>query len=580
MRRYEGYLRPSVKPAAWPARWVVVTATGTPQPVGGRERIRATGLKGWYACEVQMSGPTVKHVENSCGSDVSGLWRLLTVAAAKPGPTWCLSARALYDWTLLGLWERLQLGTVTIRPSRQRRNPTPGERGQGRETGILMAADPPSAALLLIGEEKYALTWVCARNYGWHPDRVPAGSADTVQYLVDAVRSASLLLDRHQLGGWCITPGAMAFRAWRARYLKGSIYVANDARTNCLADESGSGGRVLSVRRGSCVQRAYAVDARGLYPALCAHGRIPMRLRATYQGPTPAGNAVNGRPAQCIARVGIRCRHPIYPRRERGRTDYPVGDFLTTLAGPELERAVKYGHVTSVMEAQEHDTETVLADFARAAYAMRCDAEKTGQAPAAALAKALAVSLVGKLAQRVQTWEECEADYADPWWGEWWGSNADGTAVRYRSLAGAVSRLRTGGLAPFAVPLMASWIWSAGRVWLWERMAVAGLKEVLYADTDGMIVTERGYGRLCDNDYIRDNEWGELRLVLGPAECEVFGPKCVRIGERIISAGRPLDQREGKEATPGYWFRRPFKADPESWLAGQWVEDFREYDGE
>lgn len=491
--------------------------------------------------------------------------------------SWCLSSRALYDWTLLGLWERMELGEVLIAPPRRQRRGHPWERGQGRETGLLLAGDPPCVAQLLVGPERRKLMWVCARNYGWRAGDPSTEGAEIVRRLVAAVTSASLSLAHHRLGGWCSTVGAMAFRAWRSQHLKGSIYVANDSISARFADAAGSGGRVQAVRGGSRHAGCYAVDARSLYPALCATGRVPVRLCATHLRAGPAQAHVHSDPGACVAVVRVRTREPIYPRRERGRSDYPVGDYVTTLAGPELEMAVKSGHIREVMEAQVYECEPVLESFARATYAMRAGAEKAGEATTATLAKALGVSLVGKLSQRVQSWEECTPDYADPWWGEWWGADAGGKIVRYRSLAGNVSRQLDAGLAPLACPMMASWIWSAGRVWLWERMACAGQSEVLYCDTDGMIVTGKGYRRLEKKGYIRDNEWGELRKLIGPAPCEVHGPKCVKIGDKTIMAGAPTEQRQAFAETPGYWFRRPFKSDPESWLDGQWVEEWRDY---
>jgi hypothetical protein len=266
---------------------------------------------------------------------------------------------------------------------------------------------------------------------------------------------------------------------------------------------------------------------------------------------------------------------PRYPRRRNGQTDYPVGTFQTVLAGPELEEAVKENAILEVGEANEYDLSSPLAAFALATYEMRCEAESRGDATSAALGKALGVALVGKLSQREVKWEEVIPDYNDPFWGEWYGPTADGGITTYRSVAGIVSRKVDVGLAAHAVPQIPIWVWSHGRNWLWQRMQVAGLASVLYADTDGLIVTSAGYARLRDAGCIRDSEWGELRHVSGPETCEVLGPKAVRIGDRIVQAGAPVDQRGESADTSGYWFRRPFHATERGWIDGAWMEEFR-----
>jgi hypothetical protein len=218
-----------------------------------------------------------------------------------------------------------------------------------------------------------------------------------------------------------------------------------------------------------------------------------------------------------------------------------------------------------------------LKTVEEATYAMRQEADAAGNETAATLAKALGNALIGKLAQRLEMWEQCSADYMDPWWGEWIGTDRNDRMVPYRSRAGEVSRRMDVGLAPQAVPQIPAWIWAHGRLWLWERMFAAGMDEVMYADTDGLIVTAKGYHRLEAAGYIHDNAWGELRYQLGPEHCTVHGPKCVEIGPKIVMAGAPYEQRAHMQDTPGYWFRKPFYADPEPWTHGQWVEEFRDF---
>lgn len=218
-----------------------------------------------------------------------------------------------------------------------------------------------------------------------------------------------------------------------------------------------------------------------------------------------------------------------------------------------------------------------LAAYETACLRMRQEAEQSGNQAVAALAKGLSVSLIGKLHAYDETWEECAADYNDPICGTWLGPARQGGLTTWRAVAGQVSRRVRTGLAWCAVPEVACWIWAAGRNWLWERMSCAGISEVLYADTDGLVVTARGHDRLGAAGYIREGEWGQLRLVAGPVEVEVLGPKMVRLGSEIIQAGAPKDQRGNDFAAAGYWFRAPFPGNGDGWNSGVFEEQYREY---
>lgn len=247
---------------------------------------------------------------------------------------------------------------------------------------------------------------------------------------------------------------------------------------------------------------------------------------------------------------------------------------MTVLCGPELQHALERGFVSEIGECHEYRMSPILKGYEEACYAMRCEAEALQAPSVAALAKGLAVSLIGKLHAYEEQWEECQPDYNDPIAGHWIDLDERGRTVEYQAVAGTVARRRRKGLAATAAPAVAAWIWSYGRVWLLDRMLAAGFDEVIYADTDGLVVTECGYERLGAAGLIRDREWGQLRLVVGPVEVEVIGPKCLRIGEEVIQAGAPRAQRGTEFTSDGFWFRRPFQGGGGMYSNGVWEEEY------
>lgn len=575
MKRYEGLLRPLTRPAPWPARWVIVDTVGQSIPVLERAGIRRTGLDSWHMLVLTMRGEHALCQEESCGSSSSRLWAMLGSLSERSGLTWCISPRALYSWTLLGFWERLLLGELTIAQDRPiRRRPKP-DRGLGRAPGLLMAADPPSAALIELGAKTRRLTWVCASNYGWGGRYLDTAGLGACRQLAADVADSSAMLARYRLGGWGVTLGSMALRAWRSQHMKECLYVNRNERAERLTGSAIGGGGQLHRAGAGATNAAFCLDGRGLYSHLSRAADLPHGLRATggADGAADDGgrSAIHGQ----LRRARLLSSDGRFPVRSGGRTNWPTGPIEAVLCGPELETAQRKGWIADLGEYATYNVGKPISGYCESCIAMRSDADKHGLICASVLAKGLAVALIGKLHAYDTEWEECQPDYNDPISGSWMGPDGRGGLTEWTATSGQVSRRIRSGLAWHAIPEIPLWIWSLGRVWLWERIDCAGREEVLYADTDGLICTERGYHRLGAAGYIRDGEYGQLRLVRGPVDVEILGPKQVRIGDELIQAGAPKAQRGTDFAAEGYWFRRPLDGARGAWQDGCFEEEYR-----
>jgi hypothetical protein len=115
--------------------------------------------------------------------------------------------------------------------------------------------------------------------------------------------------------------------------------------------------------------------------------------------------------------------------------------------------------------------------------------------------------------------------------------------ARWRALAWRCYREHIGGYTPDACPAIAAWISSHGRLRLLEAIRCAGWSQVLYCDTDSVMVTEGGARRLEEGGLIREGEWGALYLKTVCADLELYGPKHYREGERVVCAGGREIQR-------------------------------------
>lgn len=316
-------------------------------------------------------------------------------------------------------------------------------------------------------------------------------------------------------GPWRETVGQLAQSLWRRKFYTSKVCRHRDPTASLLEDQACHGGRASVWYFGDVGDRgtlpdtkqpdppvsrwqlggteAHRLDVKGMYPTLLRDRRFPTRLLSVL--PSMPVEQFKGfvQHVGCIARVCLRTDAPEYPLRFIDRTRFPVGTFWTTLAGPELKRAAKADEIVSVAEIARYELGRPLKDVA--AYLLterdRCRAAKDG--PGEALAKALAVSLGGKFAQRSDRWVVDPTVPPEHWWGEWVVTSERTAEVkRYRSLCGLVHRHERGQVGGKLLAALFCYLTAYGRLWMRDVRAMIGADNVLSQDTDGLWVTDAG----------------------------------------------------------------------------------------
>jgi hypothetical protein len=183
------------------------------------------------------------------------------------------------------------------------------------------------------------------------------------------------------------------------------------------------------------------------------------------------------------------------------------------------------GRVRRVYRRALYEMEPALRDVAIQLYEMRCEAEEKNDKPLGQWAKTLLVCLGGKFAQRDWRWHSTDFCPPDLMYGEWWGSDSAGVPVKYRAVAGRVFEQRDSGWADSAVPAIASWITSSGRMRLLEGIRAAGWENCYYCDTDSIMCNDAGRINLDILGMIRVKQLGSLEVRESPRETEILGIK-------------------------------------------------------
>jgi hypothetical protein len=490
--RYNHLLR-RAKASGQPSQYIglALEVEWIPEPGPARqERARlarwavcgASGRGGHYGADVERQGTTKEE-----------FWEGLLHAIKRRGPIWVICEDAALAASLLDVWSLLERGALIRHVQGDGALSGRHDAPASRRVDQCIIEDVPFVLDCRPREGGGRIRWVDKGNYALPPCEANAPVTGR------ALRMSATL--RHMVGV-LQSEGHMTH----------PVVCHADGRALALEEDAYYGGRCEAYRLGGLPGRVYHLDVCAQYGAACCAALLPVALVGTGT----AGERLSGtaeRPDRgLLARVTLRSADRAFPRRDRDRgvVCWPSGQWYATLAGPELQRALSDGSVTHVHEWAEYDLAPALASVA--AHYLRLRAALKDDADLSGWAKMLANALVGKLGARDRRWVDSWSDMPGPAWYQWIASPSEHTFERWRRIAGQDQRQVSEGFAPDAIPAMAAWITSLGRMQLLGYIRCAGWDHVHYVDTDALMVDQVGYDALCAAGHVLAGVPGKLRI--------------------------------------------------------------------
>lgn len=498
-----------------PRSWAALAVDSEIMPdsaARGRPELRLTRWAWW---DWRIGRRMIDRTKGANVASANALWCYLSEALSRRGTVVCLCADAVQALTLLGAWERIDSGGVTLC-----RSP-------------MILTDPPTAIRLTLPGHPGKLLLLDTRNFGV---KIPAGidSIDRVATVADGLPD---MIRKLALGSLQPTAGAQALYGYRRSYMAGRPYIHCRPRALQLEQEALHGGRAECYRIGRVEGPIYELDYSGFYGSIMRDLPVPYRLRRWGDGATDGLRSEWQSGAGVIAQVQVYSEEPSLPCLRDKITVWPVGQWWTTLAGPELDYALNSLTVQQIGQWASYDLAPALSLYARRLLDYCYGEYRNPVADMRSVGKALLVSIVGKMAQKSRRWEDRPNAQAVHKWGSWHRVDSDTEAHLYRSIAGVVQRQVGSGFSPTACPAIAAFIYAEGRQKLWQAQLVAGRDQVYYCHTDSLFVSARGYGRLAAQGMIADSVPGKLTLKGTHDWIHISGVSHYRTPTRSVCSG-------------------------------------------
>lgn len=359
-----------------------------------------------------------------------------------------------------------------------------------------------------------------------------------VEILRKAVLSYVDWLEREDMGNWQLTGAGQSWATFRHRFMDVPLLVHDDAAALAAERRAMWTGRCEAYWHGEIdFQVVHEWDFSLAYTRIARDVDVPIRLL----GPMPEGYdalAHLRHPRTAIlAECEVTTEQPVVPTVHEGRIVWPVGTFTTTLWDVEIVAALEEGATVVVRSGWLYRKGPALKAWATWIIAQLERLQATPDHWLFVVLKHQARALIGRCAMTYTQWEPYAVAPRDAVRAHNVYDAATGETFRTMQIGRSVWRDVGTREWDHSTPMVTGYVQAHCRVRLWKVLKLAPAKAVLYADTDGFLVTDRHTTTVAAIAAAHP-EWG-LRLKRSWQGFAVWGPRQIRTGPAVRVSGVP-----------------------------------------
>jgi len=462
-------------------------------------------------------------------------WTIVKSRLLQNRPLYCFAHNIGFDATIVGLWEH--------------------ETKLGIDFKIVVDDSPPTFMVCELNGHKIVFIdtlnywrvplWKLGETLGLPKLEIDLKTASKkekniycqrdVEIIMKAITTLMDYLRQKDLGTFAFTQAALALKIYKHRFMKHEIFIHDNMNICKMERDSYYGGRVECFYVGKVSNRKiYKLDINSMYPYVMLN-KYPCKL-IDYE-PLPRLQEVRWRLLKhgAIATVDLDTPNEVFPYLYNKRLCFPLGKYHTTLAGPELERALALNVVTCIHSISWYEMKPLFKDFVMYFWNERLKAKARNDSVSDMFNKILLNSLYGKWAQRGVEFMELTPDTLEIFYdligkrmpkryqkqsnleipieknGRWFPEGLEHPV----SIKRTVNKLRIKVSLPEhfeSFPAISSYCTSYAREYLLKLIKIAGENNYYYCDTDSLFVNNRGFERLLKDGKIDNKRMGALKI--------------------------------------------------------------------
>jgi len=494
------------------------------KPIRGDNGKTKQCLKLGWACYYQRSYG--RHLGKELWwdfSDDNAFWHFVFSHTESKKKLWVIARNLVFDFTVVKGWRYLRKAGYKVRFFHSKGTTTIiSVRGNGHSILFVDSLNWFRESLTKTGERigipKLKIDFeTCTDEY------LSIYCKRDVEIELENFKQFMQFLEDNTISRLCYTIGSTAMAAYLLNHYHKPIYIHNNQQAIDLERESYKGGRVECFYLGEKNnENYYVLDVNSLYPSVMYNNNFPVRYVKILHQTTPENLNDYLCDRAAVARVLIETDEPAYAIR-RERTIFPIGRFWTVLTTPELKFALARGHIKQITDCVLYEQADIFTSYVKRFYNLRNEFRSFSKGQYAELCKLLLNCLYGKFGQKADIWTKIGDCPDEPDRVEeilYPISNKRGL-LRY--LLGEIFESTGQEECYNSFPAIASHVTAYARLYLWNLIKEAGQGNVLYCDTDSLIVNELGLWKLRNN--IDNLRLGGLKVEETTTRLIIYGLK-------------------------------------------------------
>jgi hypothetical protein len=369
-----------------------------------------------------------------------------------------------------------------------------------------------------------------------------------VNILTAAVVSYVTWLRTGQCGNWRMTGASQSWSHWRHSHYTTRVLVHDDAEAIRAERAAMHSGRCEAYRWGSQTNGPFwEYDWQNSYPRIARDCLLPSQLHGTVANPSPASVGKLLERYCVLAELEVTTESECVPASYDGRVVWPVGSFRTTLWDSEIRLLQESGATFRVHRAWLYKRGPVLKDWAEWILSSLHDPSDAIEPWKKLILKHWSRALIGRFGMRYSPWEK-------------YGQSTDNRiylSQQYDLDTGSMTELMQIGTDIFmsgelreiddGCPQITSYVMSEARARLWRARQSIRPENVLYVDTDSLLVNAHGHQRIQANSS--DTLFDGLRSKGRYRTVHLYGPRTILLENKPVVSGMPKSSARRYDGT-------------------------------
>lgn len=552
------------------------------------KNVETHSLRLFSATRVRLENGEPTRRKQVDGYTAGEFWEWLDSVSDTERCTWVFAHNLTFDLTLLDFWKELDQKRFVTTPMKSKGLSLDGTSKQSW-TGKLCLEQHPCYLVVRSGKKTYKFVdslnyWPMSleklgEQYGVKKLPLPSQDDDDSMWRARCRRDVDILevaicqlittWKAEACGVFQMTAASLAMHNFRhtcdiltPNSDSVDIVCEPNSAAHALERESYFGGRIQAFFVGERWHKIYHLDCNSLYPYVMRENVYPRRFVRYENNPSPALLADIMQCYGCVARVFISAGHETFPVRIDSKQYHCTGRFWTSLAGPELERAIASNSVSRIGTVQVYSVARVFRKWVDYWYSRKVQAERNnGRGSGDCMfSKLILNSLSGKWAQHGRYWRDIPGEYPQVRWGGYYSRESGrGPYERKRGVAGNCQVLETSKEPSHAFPAISSFITSHAREYMREVINSCPADSVYYMATDSLICDANAYETLLAGGYISDTEIGKFKVCGVHKYLCIHGPNDYLLDSKQVISGHMGKGRvsEGGTFVADLWDQTP-----------------------